>query len=131
MSRQPPKPSATVTRHEKKVATGFAKNTDMARLRSSDVRGVAIATSVESENVTLRLAGHWLKLWNLLKSTEHKLSPSEILRQAIALRAAICAVDSDGNRPQAFIRYKNEAGEFVTEDLEEHIGMKTTDSSIQ
>lgn len=80
--------------------------------------------------MTLRLSGHWLKLWNLLKAAEHTLSPSEILRQAIAIRASMSAVDSDGNKPQVLIRFKNEHGEMVTKDLEEHIGMKPTKTTI-
>jgi hypothetical protein len=94
-----------------------------APLRLEDTRGVVKHVSVESETVAFRLAGHWLKLWNMLKASEKSIAPSDILRQALALRAALSAVDADGNRPKAFIKYKNEAGEMVTEPLEKHIGM--------
>jgi hypothetical protein len=77
-----------------------------------------------SENITIKLSGHWLQLWMLLQNSEPKLSRGELLRQAIAMRAAASAVGSDGKKPEVLIRFKNGAGEIVTEDLKKHIGMK-------
>lgn len=80
--------------------------------------------SNRSEHLTLRLAGQWLELWELLKQSHPGLSDSELLRQALALRAALSAVDDTGNRPRALIEYVNENGETIVADLEEHVGLK-------
>jgi hypothetical protein len=86
--------------------------------------GIAAPVSNRSENVTLRLAGVWLELWESLKQANPTLTDSELLRQALALRAALSAVDEAGNRPRALIEYVNEKGEKVVADLEEHVGIK-------
>ena len=86
--------------------------------------GIAAPVSNRSENVTLRLAVQWLELWESLKQANPTLTDSELLRQALALRAALSAVDDTGNRPRALIEYVNEKGEKVVADLEEHVGIK-------
>jgi len=86
--------------------------------------GIATPVSNRSEHLTLRLAGQWLELWELLKQAHPGLSDSELLRQALALRAALSAVDDAGNRPRALIEYVNENGETIVADLEEHVGLK-------
>jgi hypothetical protein len=86
--------------------------------------GIAAPVSNRSENVTLRLAGVWLELWESLKHANPDLTDSELLRQALALRAALSAVDEEGNRPRALIEYVNEKGEKVVADLEVHVGIK-------
>lgn len=86
--------------------------------------GIAAPVSNRSENVTLRLAGVWLELWESLKQSNPDLTDSELLRQALALRAALSAVDEKGNRPRALIEYVNEKGEKVVADLEVHVGIK-------
>jgi hypothetical protein len=86
--------------------------------------GIAAPVSNRSENVTLRLAGVWLELWESLKQSNPDLTDSELLRQALALRAALSAVDEEGNRPRALIEYVNEKGEKVVADLEVHVGIK-------
>ncbi|MBD8051991.1 hypothetical protein [Limnohabitans radicicola] len=85
--------------------------------------------SNRSEHLTLRLAGQWLELWESLKQVHPDLSDSELLRQALALRAALSAVDDTGNRPRALIEYVNEKGEKVVADLEEHVGLKAKPKS--
>ncbi len=81
--------------------------------------------SNRSEHLTLRLAGQWLEVWESLKQVHPDLSDSDLLRQALALRAALSAVDDTGNRPRALIEYVNEKGEKIMADLEEHVGLKT------
>lgn len=98
---------------------------EKGRVSLRSLRGIAAPLSAREKNVTLRLAGVWLELWEMLKSTNPKVSDSELIRQAIALRAAIEAVDSKGNKPQAFIRFHDETGQLVTVDLEEHVGITT------
>jgi hypothetical protein len=100
------------------------------QLEFNHTRGIAAPVSSESETVTFRLTGHWLRLWTLLRNSEPKLSPSELFRQAIAMRAVASSLDSEGNKLQLLVRFKNEVGEVVTKDLEEHIGMKTTSTSV-
>lgn len=77
----------------------------------------------KSETITLKLSGHWLELWTRLKNSEPNFSSSEIFRQAVAVRASMSAVDSDGKRPEVLFRYKNEDGEVVTRDWMEHLGL--------
>lgn len=91
--------------------------------------GIAAPVSNRSEHLTLRLAGQWLELWESLKQVHPDLSDSELLRQALALRAALSAVDDTGNRPRALIEYVNEKGEKVVADLEEHVGLKAKPKS--
>ncbi len=87
--------------------------------------GIATPVSNRSEHLTLRLAGQWLEVWESLKQVHPDLSDSDLLRQALALRAALSAVDDTGNRPRALIEYVNEKGEKIVADLEEHVGLKT------
>ncbi len=97
---------------------------DSSALSLKRLAGIAAPVSNRSENVTLRLAGVWLELWESLKQANPTLTDSELLRQALALRAALSAVDEAGNRPRALIEYVNEKGEKVVADLEEHVGIK-------
>ena len=98
--------------------------TPRALLKQTTVQGIAAPASARSEHLTLRLSNQWLELWELLKGAHPELNDSELLRQAIALRAALAAVDSKGKRPRSFIEYHDEKGKLVTVDLEEHVGIK-------
>jgi hypothetical protein len=86
---------------------------------------------VESEVRTITLKGNWLKLWIAFTNSQPNESESELVRQALAIRAAMGAVDREGNLPEVLIRYKNEEGEVVTEDLLTHIGMRREASSVK
>lgn len=76
--------------------------------------------------MTLRLSGAWRTIWQKLRDELPGVSDAEILRQAIALRAALVAVDSKGKRPEATISFHDQTGQMVTVSLEEHIGIKRT-----
>jgi hypothetical protein len=97
--------------------------TSKGKLTLRGVRGIASPLSTKSASVTIRLAGAWLEIWELLKEGSPSLSDSDLLRQALALLAAINAEDSKGKKPQALIRFHDETGELVTVDLEEHVGI--------
>jgi hypothetical protein len=97
--------------------------TGTKQISQRNLRGVAAPLPSKEKNVTLRLAGVWLELWEMLKGMNPKLSDSELIRQAIAVRAAMEAVDSKGQKPKTFIRFHDESGELVTVDLEEHLGI--------
>lgn len=102
----------------RKVAEGGA-----SRLSLKHLKGIATPVSSKTENVTIRLSGAWLELWKQLRDELNDYSDSEILRQAIALRAALVAIDAKGNRPQTFIKFVDESGKTVQVDLEEHVGI--------
>lgn len=102
----------------RKVAEGGA-----SRLSLKHLKGIATPVSPKTENVTIRLSGAWLELWKQLRDELNDLSDSEILRQAIALRAALIAVDATGHRPKTFIKFVDESGKIVQADLEEHVGI--------
>ena len=93
-------------------------------LDTSDLRNIAAPVSAQSEVVTLRLSGAWLKVWNQLKVELPEISDAEILRQSIALRIAVMAKDSKGLKPTVKITYHDQTGTLTTTDLEEHIGIK-------
>ena len=102
-----------------RVAEGGGK-----RLSLKNLRGIVSPVSSKTENVTIRLSGAWLELWHQVRGELVDLSDSEILRQAIALRAALVALDGAGNRPTAMIRFTDDNGQGVTVDLESHVGIK-------
>ena len=72
----------------------------------------------------IQYADPWHELWNQVQTELTGLSDSEILRQAIALRAALVAVDADDKRPIALITFVDNNGETTTVDLEAHVGIK-------
>lgn len=90
----------------------------------NDLRNIAAPVSGQSEVVTLRLSGAWHTIWQQLRRELPGISDSEILRQAVALRIALVAVDSKGEKPEASITFHDEAGKRVTVNLEEHVGIK-------
>lgn len=102
----------------RKVAEGGA-----SRLSLKHLKGIATPVSSKTENVTIRLSGAWLELWKQLQEELNDLSDSEIMRQAIALRAALVAVDTAGNRPKTFIKFVDQSGKTIQVDLEAHVGI--------
>jgi hypothetical protein len=95
-----------------------------APIQLRDLKGMARPVSSKNINLTIRLSGDWLDLWRSLQGELSDFSDSEIVRQALAMRAALVAVDAQGNPPTAYISYVGDNGEKVTEDLEEHVGLK-------
>ena len=93
------------------------------RLSLKSLQGVARPTSSKSENVTIRLSGTWLEIWHQLRDELSPMTDSDILRQAIALRAALLAVDTKGNRPISTIEYVDDTGKKRRAGLEEYVGI--------
>lgn len=89
-----------------------------------DLRNIVAPASGKSEVVTLRLSGTWHTIWEELRKELPGIADAEILRQAIALRAALIAVDSKGERPEVTITYHDQTGKKVTVPLLEHVGIK-------
>lgn len=98
---------------------------DVPQVGITDLRNIAAPTSGQSEVVTLRLSGTWHTIWQQLKRELPDISDSEILRQAVALRIALVAVDSKGQKPDATISFHDEFGKKVTVNLEEHVGIRS------
>lgn len=99
------------------------------RLSLKSLQGIASPVSTKTENVTIRLSGAWLELWHQVRDELTDLSDSEILRQAIALRAALVAVDGSGKRPRALIEFVDDTGKVVQTDLEAHVGIRPISES--
>lgn len=57
------------------------------------------------------------------------VSPSEIIRQAVALRAALLARDGSGEKVKAMLTYIDDAGRERTVDLEQHVGIGGADET--
>jgi hypothetical protein len=95
-----------------------------ARLGISDLRNIVAPATNQSEVVTIRLSGAWYTIWQQLKQELPGITDAEILRQAVALRAALVAVDSKGEKPVASIAFHDETGKLVTKSLEEHVGIR-------
>lgn len=95
----------------------------VSRLSLQSLKGIATPVNSKTENITIRLSGAWLQLWKQVKDELPDLSDSEILRQAIALRAALVAVDTEGNKARASIEFIDEQGNTVCVDLEQHVGI--------
>ena len=94
------------------------------KLSLKSLEGLVAPVSQRTESVTIRLSGTWLDLWDLVRSELKPLTDSEILRQSIALRAALLSVDAAGKRPVALISFTGENGKKITLDLERHVGIK-------
>lgn len=93
------------------------------RLSVESLKGIVLPVSTKTENITVRLSGSWLEVWHDMKAELPGLSDSEIIRQALALRAALLARNPDGSKVQADIRYINRQGQACQVDLEDHVGI--------
>ena len=78
----------------------------------------------KTTTVTLRFSGQWHVLWERLKASVPDVSDAELLRQGVALRMALAAIDGKGQKPRAFIQFHDQAGNLTTVDLEEHVGIQ-------
>lgn len=93
-------------------------------IRLGETQGLVAPVPNKTTTVTLRLSGQWHVLWAQLKASVPEVSDAELLRQGVALRMALAAVDSKGQKPKAFIQFYDQAGRLTTVDLEEHIGIR-------
>ncbi len=113
------------TRRSKHAQTlGNGTDEQDSQVGVSDLRNIAAPVSGKSELVTLRLSGAWYTIWQQLKRELPGVSDSEILRQAVAVRIALVAPDSKGEKPQGHLTFHDETGQKVTVDLEEHVGIR-------
>ncbi len=92
-------------------------------IRIGETRGLVSPIPDKTATVTLRLSGQWHVLWDRLKASVPEVSDSELLRQGVALRMALAAIDSKGKKPKAFIQFHDQEGKLTTVDLEEHVGI--------
>ena len=93
-----------------------------------DTQGLVTQAPSKTTTVTLRLSGPWHVLWERLRAAVPGVSDAELLRQGVALRMAIAALDGKGQKPKAYIQYHDQTGKFQTIELEEHVGIKTPES---
>jgi hypothetical protein len=92
-------------------------------IRIGETKGLVAPIPKKTTTVTLRLSGSWHVLWKRLGAAVPGVSDAELLRQGVALRMALAALDSKGQRPKAFIQYHDQSGKLQTVDLEEHVGI--------
>ena len=92
-------------------------------LNIRDLEGLARPMDDKTETVTVRFAGAWLRVWKGVQAELPGMSPSEIIRQAVALRAALLALDAQGNKVSAELRFVDDTGNVRVVDLERHIGI--------
>jgi hypothetical protein len=95
------------------------------RLKLGDTRGLVSPVPNKTTTVTLRLSGPWHVLWEGLRASVPGVSDAELLRQGVALRMALAALDSKGKKPKAFIQFHDASGKLQTVDLEEHVGIES------
>lgn len=95
-----------------------------AGIRIGETEGLVAPVSHKTTTVTLRLSGPWHTLWERLRAAAPGISDAELLRQGVALRMALAALDAKGEKPKAFIRYHDQSGKLRTVDLEEHVGIE-------
>lgn len=93
-------------------------------IRLGETQGLVAPIPNKTTTVTLRLSGQWHVLWERLKVSVPELSDAELLRQGVALRMALAAVDARGEKPRAFIQFHDQSGQVTTVDLEEHVGIR-------
>ncbi|MHB1619436.1 MAG: hypothetical protein ACYCTY_05535 [Sulfuricella sp.] len=98
-------------------------------IRLGETRGLVAPITGKTTTVTLRLSGQWHVLWERLKASVSGISDAELLRQGVALRMALAAVDSKGQKPKAFIQFHDQAGRLTTVDLEEHVGIRAPEEN--
>lgn len=92
-------------------------------IRIGETKGLVAPIPNKTTTVTLRLSGPWHVLWKRLCAAIPGVSEAEILRQGVALRMALAALDSKDQKPKAYIQYHDQTGELQTVDLEEHVGI--------
>lgn len=93
-------------------------------IRIGETQGLVAPIPKKTTTVTLRLSGPWHVLWQRLRAAVPGVSDAELLRQGVALRMALAALDGKGQKPKAFIQYYDQAGKLQTVDLEEHVGIE-------
>jgi hypothetical protein len=93
-------------------------------IRIGETQGLVAPIPKKTTTVTLRLSGPWHVLWKRLRTVVPGVSDAELLRQGVALRMALAALDAKGQRPKAFIQYYDQSGTLKTVDLEEHVGIE-------
>lgn len=96
-------------------------------IRLGETQGLVAPVPNKTTTVTLRLSGQWHALWERLKTSVPDVSDAELLRQGVALRMALAAIDGKGQKPKAFIQFHDQSGKLTTVDLEEHVGIRASD----
>jgi hypothetical protein len=105
------------------------RGSDNKGIRIGETKGLVAPIPKKTTTVTLRLSGPWHVLWKRLCAAVPGVSDAELLRQGVALRMALAALDGKGQRPKAYIQYHDQAGELQTVDLEEHVSIVVSDGN--
>lgn len=92
-------------------------------LRLENLRGIVAPISNKTQTVTLRLSGVWYDLWQELRADVPGVSEAELLRQGLALRIAMSAIDASGKLVRTSISFRDSSGNEVTQDLGEYVGI--------
>ena len=111
------------------VAAANAVARGKGGLQVGQTRGLVSPVTAKTTTVTLRLSGPWHDLWERLRAAVPGVSDAELLRQGVALRMALAALDGKGKKPRATIQFHDERGAFITSDLETHVGINSTAES--
>jgi len=81
----------------------------------------AVRTSKKVE-INLRLSDNWANLWERMMKAAPGVSAADLLRQSVAIRAALLAEGPDGGKVHAYIEYY-ENGKMVRKNLLESLGI--------
>lgn len=98
-------------------------------IRIGETKGLVAPIPKKTTTVTLRLSGSWHVLWKRLRTALPGVTDAEILRQGVALRMALAALDGQGQKPKAYIQFHDQSGKLQTVDLEEHVGITVPDEN--
>jgi hypothetical protein len=85
-----------------------------------------IEPKVGERNVTVRLSGQWLSRWNTLMECAGKTSPSDVMREALALLFAGASLDESGEPVRLVLRRKDAQGREMPDiDAADYLGLPT------
>lgn len=89
------------------------------RLSHSDLRGAAKQLKGESYTITLRVSGFYRQLYDQIVNELDGLNPSDVIRRCLLVLAVTLLEDSDGSKPEVYIRNPG----ALTERLDVFLGL--------
>lgn len=97
-------------------------------LRFAALRNKARREPDDFQNLSVRLSGEFLTdIWNPLREALPTLSPAELLKQALVLRAALEAPGPDDKPLKIEVSFVDGQGKRQTEDLATHLGLGSSE----